>query len=191
MRSHGRKTKLTRILVRGFLAALVIIGASGLTGQEDQGVTAWGNSKNGLQMALYLGSRQAPTSELPQLNIAFRNLGTSKRKVALGGGCAAGDPTNNVVVLLTDDDGKPHELRDANTSWFCAGAAWVNLITLAPGGYYSTSLDLQNYLTLRGQKERLWHMAKPTGLCRLHAEVELDLKTKAISNELEVRFGPS
>lgn len=185
-----QKAKWTSGFVRAFLPMLFIIGAPRLMGQADQNVTAWGDSANGLQMTIYLGPQQI-TSELPQLNIAFRNLGTSEIKVALGGGCGAGDPTNDVVLLLTDDDGKPHELRDANKSWFCAGAAWVNLITLAPSGYYSTSLDLRNYLTLPGQQERLWHMAKPTGLCRLRAEVELDLKTKVVSNELQVRFPPS
>lgn len=169
---------------------LFIIAAPRLTGQADRNVAAWGDSANGLQMALSLGSQQASASELPQLNLALRNLGTSEIKVPLGGGCGVADPTNAVLLLLTDDQGKSHELHDKTQASFCAGAAFVNIITLAPGQYYSTALDLHNYLSLPGQQVMLGEMAEPIGLCRLRATIDVNFhsKTNAISNEVQIEF---
>ena len=134
------------------VATLLLAAAiSGVHAQSDvaPGPTAWGPAVNDLQMSLYLASDKVDRLGIPEVGLAIRNLGSSTRKVSLGGGCGPQVPgwkTVDVRLILTDRAGRSQELEDVPGPPLiagCGGAIAIFAVQVPARATVTVPLDLE------------------------------------------------
>jgi hypothetical protein len=178
--------------------------------RRNQQEPAWGDTVNGMQMAISLDPSVISPSQAPALKFHLRNVqteaATGSAGVVLGRSCQSAEaPYSNLVKLnLSDPSGSDDELTYVGAGppytalGACAGKMEVFDVGLLPGAVYSVPLKLDYYRFPSSENLKWVSPWQPGETDFVQAELEtlyevdsysfFGKRGKLVSNKLEIHF---